>query len=66
MRSDIDLTGAEWHKSSFSSQGNCVEVARVQGHLAVRDSKNPSGGSLVFTPSEWDAFTKGVRAGEFD
>ena len=26
---EIDLSRAEWHKSSFSSQsGNCVEVAR--------------------------------------
>ena len=26
---EIDLSRAEWHKSSYSSQdGNCVEVAR--------------------------------------
>ncbi|WP_141548095.1 DUF397 domain-containing protein, partial [Nocardia farcinica] len=34
--------------------------------VGVRDSKNPAGGALVFTPSEWDAFLAGARAGEFD
>jgi hypothetical protein len=34
--------------------------------VAVRDSKNPDGPKLVFTPSEWKAFLGGVRTGEFD
>ncbi|WP_084161263.1 DUF397 domain-containing protein [Nocardia sp. BMG51109] len=34
--------------------------------VGVRDSKNPTGPALVFTPSEWDAFTTGVKDGEFD
>ncbi len=57
-----------WRKSERSGGGdNCVEVAfAVDGTVGVRDSKNPSGPVLVFTPTEWDAFTEGVRAGEFD
>lgn len=57
-----------WHKSTFSGQGdNCVEVASlVNGGRAVRDSKNPQGPQLTFTPGEWDAFRRGVKAGEFD
>jgi len=44
----IDLSRAEWHKSSHSSQsGNCVEVARnLPGVVAVRDSKDPDGPAL--------------------
>ena len=44
---EIDLSRAEWHKSSYSSQsGNCVEVARnLPGLVAVRDSKAPDGAS---------------------
>ena len=40
---EIDLSRAEWHKSSYSGQsGNCVEVARnLPGLVAVRDSKEP-------------------------
>ena len=56
----MDLNHADWHKSSYSGTngGNCVEVARnLSGLVAVRDSKNPSGPALVFTPADWEAFT---------
>jgi Domain of unknown function (DUF397) len=58
----------EWRKSGRSgSSTNCVEVAaNLPGVVAVRDSKDPDGPKLIFTPAEWDAFTAGVRAGEFD
>lgn len=64
----IDLTGAVWRKSSRSGPwtDNCVEVAFVDGAIAVRDSKNPTGPVLVFTQSEWDAFVDGAKDGEFD
>jgi hypothetical protein len=57
----------EWRKSSRSgSTTNCVEVAaNVPGVVAVRDSKKPDGPKLTFTPADWDAFTAGVRDGEF-
>ncbi|WP_432278230.1 Scr1 family TA system antitoxin-like transcriptional regulator [Nocardia carnea] len=29
--------------------------------VGVRDSKNPTGPALVFTPSEWDAFTATIQ-----
>lgn len=65
----MDLTGADWRKSSFSSGngGQCVEVAgNLPGVVAVRDSKDPDGPVLVFTPGEWQAFAAGVKRGEFD
>ncbi|MEU4339832.1 DUF397 domain-containing protein [Nocardia sp. NPDC023852] len=63
----FDLVGAQWFKSTRSGAGkDCVEVAFLDGsHVGVRDSKNPSGPALVFTPVEWDAFTAGVTGGEF-
>jgi uncharacterized protein DUF397 len=43
------------------------EVADLDSHRAVRDSKNPTGPALMFTAAtEWAAFTSGVQAGEFD
>ncbi|MER7452730.1 DUF397 domain-containing protein [Nocardia beijingensis] len=64
----VDLSGARWFKSSRSSGGKeCVEVAFLEGgRVGVRDSKNPTGPALVFTPGEWDAFTAGVNDGEFE
>lgn len=63
-----DLSAASWFKSRHSeSSGACVEVAFLDaGRVGVRDSKNPTGPALVFTPGEWDAFAAGVIDGEFD
>jgi hypothetical protein len=60
------LSSAVWRKSSRSGTNGCVEVAVVDGKVAVRDSKERGGPVLVFTPLEWEAFVGGVRDGEFD
>jgi Domain of unknown function (DUF397) len=62
----VDLSSAVWRKSTFSGTNGCVEVAFVQGQVAVRDSKHRGGPVMVFTAHEWQAFLSGVRAGEFD
>jgi Domain of unknown function (DUF397) len=63
-----DLPRAAWRKSARSggTGGNCVEVAsNLPGLVMIRDSKDPHGPKLVFTPAEWETFTTGVRGGEF-
>ena len=71
----MDLTGAPWRKSSHSggNGGACVEMTVVPGSkegsdyvITMRDSKDPDGPVLTFTPDEWRAFTLGVQDGEFD
>jgi hypothetical protein len=59
----IDLSGAAWAKSRHSNgQANCVEVARnLPDAVAVRDSKDPHGPALVFTPADWAAFMAGIK-----
>ncbi|MEU5782757.1 DUF397 domain-containing protein [Micromonospora lupini] len=55
----MDLTHATWRKSSRSNSngGACVEVAdNLPGLVAVRDSKDPTGPALTFTPASWRAF----------
>ena len=64
----IPVTGPHWVKSSLSfANGNCVEVADLpDGEIGVRNSRDPGGLVLRFTPDEWRAFIGGARKGEFD
>lgn len=56
-----------WRKATASANGGCVEVAPLPaGGVAVRDSKDPHGPVLRYTPREWTAFLDGIRNGEFD
>ena len=44
-----DRSPAIWRKSSYSTAGgNCVELAHVDGMIAVRDSKAPHAGQIRF------------------
>ncbi|WP_084654363.1 DUF397 domain-containing protein [Nocardia altamirensis] len=62
----IDLSAAQWFTSTRSGSKDCVEVAFLDGgRVGVRDSKNPGGPALIFTPGEWDTFTSCVTEGEF-
>lgn len=61
-----DLSGARWRTSSHSTdQANCVAVARTGAVVAMRDSKEPGGGVLTFSPAAWTAFTTAIRRGRF-
>jgi hypothetical protein len=59
---ETELSSAEWHKSSYSSQdGNCVEVARnLPWLVAVRDSKEPDRAKLVVSRKAWRMFIRSV------
>ncbi|MFJ8824798.1 DUF397 domain-containing protein [Streptomyces sp. NPDC102467] len=50
-----------WAKSSYSGDqgGSCVEVAGTPcATVAVRDSKDPAGPSISFSPEAFGAFVK--------
>ncbi|GAA3009577.1 DUF397 domain-containing protein [Streptosporangium longisporum] len=54
-----------WRKSSYSTEqnlGTCVEVARLDRQVGVRDSKNPVGPHLTFTRNSWAAFVGAVKS----
>ena len=43
-----------------------MEVANLDTAVAVRDSKAPDNGMLVFGRSEWSTFVDATKSGEFD
>ncbi len=66
-----ELAYVDWHISTRSEDngGSCVEAGPLRdgsGRVAVRHSHHPDGAVIVYTRAEWEAFTAGVRLGEFD
>jgi hypothetical protein len=57
-----------WRRSSSAGAGDdAVEVARLpDGGVALRPASDPGCEPHVYTAAEWEAFVKGVGAGEFD
>jgi hypothetical protein len=57
----------DWRVSSLcAGNGDCVAVGMLpDGHVLLKDTKDPHGPQLRFDASEWRAFVAGIRAGEF-
>ncbi|MFD8975734.1 MULTISPECIES: DUF397 domain-containing protein [unclassified Streptomyces] len=54
-----------WRKSSHSGPngGDCIEVADLTAHVAVRDSKNPEVPAFRATPAAFAAFVTAAAEG---
>lgn len=61
---DLDLSNADW-QSGTQGAGD-VQIAFVEGFIAMRNAGKPGSPSLIFTPAEWRAFVVNARDGEFD
>jgi hypothetical protein len=59
------IDGVQWRRSTRCGHSACVEVAQDGEQYLIRDSKDPGGAVLTFTPAEWRAFVDGVVAGDF-
>jgi len=73
IRHELDLSVAQWQRAEPEGETiqDAVEYAFVPHtdgvtYVAMRQSSQPDGTVLVFTPGEWDAFVAGARDGEFD
>jgi hypothetical protein len=55
---------ATWRKSSRSTANGsaCVEVGDAGRAVAVRDSKDPDGPSLLVSPTAWLTFTGKIKS----
>ncbi|MFG2883298.1 DUF397 domain-containing protein [Streptomyces sp. NPDC048297] len=57
-------TSDNWRKSSYSGPGDgdsCVEVAHLDAHIAVRDSKTPARATLTFPPAAFAPFIEALK-----
>ncbi|WAL64342.1 DUF397 domain-containing protein [Amycolatopsis cynarae] len=73
VRDELDWDAVEWQRAE--PPGETIEdalefalVPHTDGvtYTVLRQSSEPDGTVLVFTPSEWSAFVAGARDGEFD
>lgn len=58
------LTPDTWQKSSFSGGGQgdaCVEVAHLDDHIAIRDSKAPAKATLTFPTEAFTPFIDSLK-----
>ena len=51
---------AAWRKAAACNHGECVEVGHGPQVVGVRDSKDPGGPALLFSPAAWGAFLHGT------
>jgi uncharacterized protein DUF397 len=52
-----------WRKSSASADGgNCVEVAKSELSVLVRDTRDRSGVMLEFSPAQWHGFLRRLKS----
>ncbi|WP_107501402.1 DUF397 domain-containing protein [Streptomyces viridosporus] len=61
------ITPDSWRKSSYSGSGDgnaCVEVTLRHPCIAIRDSKNPSHGTLSVSAPVFAAFVGALRERE--
>lgn len=66
MNRELDLTQAQWRKSSYSGGDNdCVELAELDDGIAIRDSKCPERAVLVIARAHAERFIDAVRAGRW-
>ncbi|MFB7494201.1 DUF397 domain-containing protein [Streptomyces sp. NPDC056161] len=58
------ITFDNWRKSSYSGSGDgnaCVEIATSPAHIAIRDSKDPTVGSLSFPAEAFATFVEALK-----
>jgi hypothetical protein len=55
----------QWRKSTKCDSASCVEVARVDNGVMLRDSKDSDGPTLTFSRTEWTSFVSALKEGGF-
>lgn len=59
-------TELRWRVSSYTDNGQCVELAEDGGNILVRNSNHRDAGTLTLTRGQFAAWLAGSKDGEFD
>lgn len=59
------MDSVTWRKSSRSHGGQCVEVGGAPAAVGIRDTKDPSGRTLMVSRATWSKFIDAVQAGNY-
>jgi predicted secreted Zn-dependent protease len=62
-RSHKSLT---WRTALSCDGGACVQVATDRKIVLIRNSRQPGGPMLEYSPEEWHGFISGIKKGYFD
>jgi hypothetical protein len=57
-----DETPVTWRKSSYSQNGDCVELFFNETSVVVRDSKDSLEHTLHFRLTNWAAFIERIKS----
>src|SRR5882757_8610655 len=63
--SETERSAVFWLKAQASGATGCVEIRSTDDKIAMRDSKDPDGPILVYTPTAFSAFLAGAQNREF-
>ena len=55
-----------WLTALSCDGGACVQVAADQDTILIRNSRQPDGPLVEYTPEEWHEFVSGIKKGDFD
>jgi hypothetical protein len=61
MNTTMSQNFLAWRKSRRCESNACVEWARTENGVALRDSKDPHGPVLHFSSPEWTHFVSGLK-----
>lgn len=59
--SNTRLTDVVWRVSSWSNGTACIEVAKSETAILVRDTKNRGRGTLTLPSAAWEDFIKTIQ-----
>ncbi len=66
MDRTLDYKSLTWRTSLSCDGGACVEVAADRNIIMIRNSRQPGGPLIEYSPEGWHEFVSGIKNGDFD